>query len=182
MRLRNVLLDACSQGIHATAREDSRWLSHPRKASPWLSDLLSWFALSSPELLVCEHGLSAKVCRSFAKKVGVFFQKHLGEAVLHFTSAFELELSQWESSGSSQLLTSHAELHHNMVLLSRNPPPSTCLVTAWLPKSRFRGTYTVHHLTSPLPADPHFWVMKHHCSATASALQIDTGSRHFASY
>lgn len=74
----------------------------------------------------------------FCSESGCFLSKAPGEAVLHFTSAFELELSQWESSGSSQLLTSHAKLHHNMVLLSRNPPPSACLVTAWLPKSRFQ--------------------------------------------
>lgn len=72
--------------------------------------------------LVHEHELSAKVFHSFAKKGGIFFHNHLTETVDHFMYGFELELSQWVTSGSSQLLTSHLELHHNMVLLSPNPP------------------------------------------------------------
>lgn len=155
-------------GIPATVREKSSWLSCPRRASPWLSDPLTWFASSSSELFVHVHGLSTRVFHSFAEKVGIFFQNHLGKKLLSIYLWF---CARVITVRVLRLLTVGSAPQHNPIEL--RSATSTCPATAWLSRSSFKGTHSTQR-----------W--RAHCqlmlTSMASALQTGTRSPCLASY
>lgn len=142
-------------GIPAAVREESRWLSCPRRASPWLSDPLTWSAPSCSELLVhCAWTINQSFPRCCWESEHFHSKPSGEEAVVHLPMVL-----CWTYHRESPQATRSCS-HGTGVCPTAGP--------CWAePQPQH---------TSPLPAAARFQGAKHKCSATASALQIGAGS------
>lgn len=140
-------------GIPATVGEESSQLSCPRRASPWLSDPLTWFAPGSSELFL--HGLSTRVFHSLAEKVGIFIQNHLGKKLWSSYLWFCASVITVRVLGLLTVapMAQGCAPEHSPAEHSPSHQP--------VPRSTGRGPHS--HSTAPFPG------AQHNCSAMAPA-------------